>query len=122
MQPAPCSLANGRPSEAVHEVDLEQVERGADVVVGCGQASKVRRSEIHVIDLAALREVVAPDPFDAAGGPSGQPVGEAARAIGDLIYTIAGGLDRDVWLGKNNTLVRVAFAAKDGSHIVYQLR
>jgi Domain of unknown function (DUF6134) len=37
-------------------------------------------------------------------------------------YTISGGLDRDVWFDNDNTLVRVAFAAKDGSHIVYQLR
>jgi hypothetical protein len=37
-------------------------------------------------------------------------------------YSISGGIDRDVWFDQQNTLVRVAFAAKDGSHIVYQLR
>jgi Domain of unknown function (DUF6134) len=37
-------------------------------------------------------------------------------------FTISGGLNRDVWFDANNTLVRVQFAAKDGSTIVYQLR
>lgn len=37
-------------------------------------------------------------------------------------YTISGGINRDVWFDRANTLVRVAFAAKDGSSIVYQLR
>lgn len=37
-------------------------------------------------------------------------------------YSISGGLDRDVWFDRTGTLVRVAFAAKDGSHIIYQLR
>lgn len=37
-------------------------------------------------------------------------------------YTISGGLNRDVWFDHSNTLVRVAFAGKDGSNIVYELR
>jgi hypothetical protein len=37
-------------------------------------------------------------------------------------FTISGGINRDVWFDRANTLVRVAFAAKDGSSIVYQLR
>lgn len=37
-------------------------------------------------------------------------------------FTISGGINRDVWFDRANTLVRVAFAAKDGSNIVYQLR
>jgi len=37
-------------------------------------------------------------------------------------FTISGGPNRDVWFDRNNTLVRVRFAAKDGSTIVYQLR
>lgn len=36
-------------------------------------------------------------------------------------FTISGGINRDVWFDRANTLVRVAFAAKDGSSIVYQL-
>ena len=36
-------------------------------------------------------------------------------------YTISGGLNRDVWFDATNTLVRVQFAAKDGSNIVYEL-
>jgi hypothetical protein len=36
-------------------------------------------------------------------------------------YTISGALNRDVWFDANNTLVRVQFAAKDGSNIVYEL-
>lgn len=51
---------------------------------------------------------------------------EIVRAGGGNVtarhYTISGGIDRDVWFDRTNTLVRVAFAAKDGSHIVYQLR
>jgi hypothetical protein len=37
-------------------------------------------------------------------------------------FTISGGINRDVWFDHAYTLVRVAFAAKDGSNIVYQLR
>jgi len=37
-------------------------------------------------------------------------------------FTISGGLNRDVWFDKSNTLVRVQFAAKDGTTIVYELR
>jgi Domain of unknown function (DUF6134) len=37
-------------------------------------------------------------------------------------FTISGGPNRDVWFNRNNTLVRVQFAAKDGSTIVYKLR
>jgi len=37
-------------------------------------------------------------------------------------FTISGGLNRDVWFDRSNTLVRVQFAAKDGSTIVYELR
>jgi hypothetical protein len=37
-------------------------------------------------------------------------------------YAISGGLNRDVWFDATNTLVRVQFAAKDGSNIVYELR
>lgn len=53
----------------------------------------------------------------------GEEVVRAANAdVAAHHYTISGGLDRDVWFDRTNTLVRVAFAAKDGSHIVYQLR
>ena len=37
-------------------------------------------------------------------------------------FAISGGINRDVWFDRANTLVRVAFAGKDGSSIVYQLR
>jgi Domain of unknown function (DUF6134) len=37
-------------------------------------------------------------------------------------FTISGGLNRDVWFDASNTLVRVQFAAKDGSTVVYQLK
>ncbi len=37
-------------------------------------------------------------------------------------FTISGGLNRDVWFDRSNRLVRVQFAAKDGSTIVYELR
>ncbi|MFA5951766.1 MAG: DUF6134 family protein [Hyphomicrobium sp.] len=37
-------------------------------------------------------------------------------------YRISGGLDRDVWFDSANTLVRMQFAGKDGSNIVYELR
>jgi hypothetical protein len=37
-------------------------------------------------------------------------------------FTISDGLNRDVWFDRNNRLVRVRFAAKDASTIVYQLR
>jgi len=48
------------------------------------------------------------------------PVGSAcARAHH---FTTSSGLNRDVWFDRNNRLVRVRFAAKDGSKIVYQLR
>jgi len=36
-------------------------------------------------------------------------------------FMISGGLNRDVWYDANNRLVRVQFAAKDGSNIVYEL-
>ena len=53
----------------------------------------------------------------------GEEVVHAAGAdVAAHHYTISGGLDRDLWFDRTNTLVRVAFAAKDGSHIVYQLR
>ncbi len=47
-----------------------------------------------------------------------------ARGTGVLAhhFTISGGLNRDIWFDKNNALVRVQFAAKDGSTIVYELR
>jgi len=37
-------------------------------------------------------------------------------------FTISGGVNRDVWFDRSNRLVRVQFAAKDGSTIVYELR
>ncbi|MGD9671722.1 MAG: DUF6134 family protein [Hyphomicrobiaceae bacterium] len=37
-------------------------------------------------------------------------------------YKMSGGLDRDLWFGPDNTLVRMQFAAKDGSTIVYELQ
>lgn len=37
-------------------------------------------------------------------------------------FRISGNLDRDVWFGPDNTLVRMQFAAKDGSTIVYELQ
>jgi Family of unknown function (DUF6134) len=37
-------------------------------------------------------------------------------------YHIDGGLKRDVWYDANQTLVRVMFAAKDNSSIVYELQ
>lgn len=37
-------------------------------------------------------------------------------------YKIVGGLTRDVWFGPGDTLVRMQFAAKDGSTIVYELQ
>jgi hypothetical protein len=37
-------------------------------------------------------------------------------------YKMSGGLERELWFDKSNTLVRLQFAAKDGSNIVYQLR
>ena len=37
-------------------------------------------------------------------------------------YKMSGGLQRELWFDKSNTLVRLQFAAKDGSNIVYQLR
>jgi hypothetical protein len=37
-------------------------------------------------------------------------------------YKISGGLDREVWFDGSNTLVRMQFAGKDGSNIVYELR
>lgn len=37
-------------------------------------------------------------------------------------YKISGGLDRDVWFDGSNNLVRLRFAAKDGSDIVYVLQ
>jgi Domain of unknown function (DUF6134) len=37
-------------------------------------------------------------------------------------FTISGGLNRDIWFDGSNTLVRVQFAAKDGSTVVYELK
>ena len=37
-------------------------------------------------------------------------------------YKMSGGLERELWFDKSNTLVRLQFAGKDGSSIVYQLR
>ncbi|HMN38780.1 MAG TPA: DUF6134 family protein [Hyphomicrobium sp.] len=37
-------------------------------------------------------------------------------------YKISGGLARELWFDRTETLVRVAFAADDGSHIVYELQ
>jgi len=51
---------------------------------------------------------------------------EAVKAHGHRTdahhYSLTGGLDRELWFDANNTLVRVAFAADDGSHIVYELQ
>jgi hypothetical protein len=51
---------------------------------------------------------------------------EAVLASGKQVaahhYTISGGINREVWFDRSNTLVRVEFAGKDGSDIVYQLR
>jgi hypothetical protein len=37
-------------------------------------------------------------------------------------FSISGGLNRDVWFDRSKTLVRVQFAAKDGSTVTYVLR
>ena len=37
-------------------------------------------------------------------------------------YKISGNIDRDVWFGPGDMLVRMQFAAKDGSTIVYELQ
>jgi hypothetical protein len=51
---------------------------------------------------------------------------EAVRAKGVKTpahhYRMSGGLNRELWFDSSNTLVRVAFAADDGSHIVYELQ
>jgi hypothetical protein len=51
---------------------------------------------------------------------------EVVRAGGTQVaahhFTISGGLNRDIWFDRSNTLVRVQFAAKDGSTIVYEIR
>lgn len=51
---------------------------------------------------------------------------ETVRAHGVPVsahhFSISGGLNRDIWFDRSNTLVREQFAAKDGSNIVYELR
>jgi hypothetical protein len=49
-------------------------------------------------------------------------VSAAGAEVSAHHFTVSGGIDRELWFDRSNTLVRVAFAAKDGSHIFYQLR
>ncbi len=51
-----------------------------------------------------------------------ETVPASGRRVAAHHFTISGGLNRDVWFDRNNTLVRVQFAAKDGSTVVYELK
>ena len=79
------------------------------------QASTVRQSSLlNTLDGTVMRVAVQDEGEDRLTA--------SGREVPAHHYKISGGLDRDLWFDQSNTLVRMQFAGKDGSDIVYQLR